>query len=261
MKRLRHFTGGRIIPPVSDERVVVVGDAHLGYAGSGDEEAFQEFLEAVPSLGTRLLVTGDLFDFWFEYRSVIPRRPFRTLARLAALKDRGVAIEVFGGNHDRWGGDFWEKDLGIPFHREGVDLALAGRKAWVHHGDGLVEQKLGGKIIHRVTRNPLTIMVFSLLHPTAGFWLADRLSGALSEGTKTGAVLDAAAEAQQRFARSVLAGRPELQLVLLAHTHRQRLVEMEPGRFYLNAGQWVRDRQYAIITPQEIRTLTWPAQP
>jgi UDP-2,3-diacylglucosamine hydrolase len=242
---------------VSDERVVVVGDAHLGSAGPGDQEAFHDFLAAVPSLGTRLLITGDLFDFWFEYRSVIPRRPFPTLARLAALHDRGIPIEVFGGNHDRWGGDFWSKDLGIPFHREGADLQLAGRRAWVHHGDGLAEQKLGGKIIHRVTRNPLTILVFSLLHPTAGFWLADRLSGTLSEGTKVDAVLDRAAEGQERYARQVLAQRKDVQVVLMAHTHRQRCVEVEPGRFYLNAGQWVRDRQYAVVTATEIRLERW----
>ncbi len=241
--------------------MVVVGDAHLGSAGPGDQEAFHDFLAAVPSLGTRLLITGDLFDFWFEYRSVIPRRPFPTLARLAALRERGIPIEVFGGNHDRWGGDFWSGDLGIPFHREGADLLLAGRRAWVHHGDGLAEQKLGGKIIHAVTRNPLTILVFSLLHPTAGFWLADRLSGTLSEGTKVDAVLDRAAEGQERYARQVLADRKDLQLVLMAHTHRQKLVEVEPGRFYLNAGQWVRDRQYALVSSSEIRLLRWPEKP
>lgn len=241
--------------------MVVVGDAHLGSADGSDEEAFHAFLDAVPSLGTRLLIMGDLFDFWFEYRSVIPRRPFRTLARLAALHERGVPIEVLGGNHDRWGSDFWTRDLGIPFHREGRDLTLAGRTAWVHHGDGLAEQKLGGKIIHRVTRNPLTILVFSLLHPTAGFWLADRLSGGLAEGNRADAALDAAAAAQERFARGVLAGRKELGLVLLAHTHRQRLIEVEPGRFYLNAGQWVKDRQYAVVSSQGIRTLRWPERP
>jgi len=241
--------------------VVVVGDAHLGSAGPGDEEAFHAFLDAVPSFGTRLLITGDLFDFWFEYRSVIPRRPFPTLARLAALHAQGIPIEVFGGNHDRWGGDFWSRDMGIPFHREGADLTLAGRRAWVHHGDGLAEQKLGGKIIHRVTRNPLTILVFGLLHPTVGFWLADRLSGTLSEGSKVEAVLDRAAEGQERYARQVLSDRKDLQVVLMAHTHRQRCVEVEPGRFYLNAGQWVRDRQYAVVGPTAIRLLRWPERP
>ena len=266
MKRLRHFPSSHIIRAVSapnpaPERVVVVGDAHLGSTDPADESALHALLEAIPDLGTRLVLMGDLFDFWFEYRAVIPRRPFHTLARIAALVERGVPVEVFGGNHDRWGSDFWTKDLGVPFHWDGADLALAGRRAWVHHGDGLAEQKLGGKIIHRVTRSPITITVFRALHPDLGFWLADKLSGGLAEANKTGEAMDRAAAAQERFARGVMAERPELQLVILAHTHRQRLLEVGPNRFYLNAGQWMRDRHYAVVTADRIQTLTWPARP
>jgi UDP-2,3-diacylglucosamine hydrolase len=245
---------------VSQERVVVVGDAHLGSADVMDEEAFHEFLEAVPSLGTRLVLMGDLFDFWFEYQAVIPRRPFRTLTRLAVLAERGIPVEVFGGNHDRWGGTFWAEDLKIPFHSDGADLELAGRKAHVAHGDGLAEQRLGGKLIHRITRSRITVGVFRRLHPDLGFKLADRLSGGLAESNRSPEAIEAAADAQEGWARALLDARPELSLVLLAHTHRQRLVEVEPGRFYLNAGQWMRDRCYAMITAEAITPLAWPAR-
>jgi len=246
---------------VSDERVVVVGDAHLGSADLRDEEAFHDLLDAVPGIGNRLIVMGDLFDFWFEYQAVIPRKPFRTLTKLAILAEKGVAVEVFGGNHDRWGGDFWAKDLGIPFNRDGAGMMLAGRQAWAHHGDGLAEQKLGGKLIHRLTRSRVTIGVFSRLHPDLGFRLADRLSGGLAEGNKTPEAMEAAAAAQEKYARALLATRPELAIVLLAHTHRQRMVEVEPSRFYLNAGQWMVDRHYMVITADRIQPLTWPARP
>ena len=239
----------------------MVGDAHLGSADLRDEEAFHEFLDAVPSLASRMIVMGDLFDFWFEYQAVIPRRPFKTLAKLAVLVEKGVAIEVFGGNHDRWGGTFWSEDLGIPFYRDGTGLMVAGRQAWAHHGDGLAEAKLGGKLIHRITRSRLTIGGFSMLHPDLGFKLADRLSGGLAEANKSPASMDAAAAAQERYARALLHERPEVQLVLLAHTHRQRLIEVAPGRFYLNAGQWMVDRHYAVVGPETIWTLTWPGRP
>jgi UDP-2,3-diacylglucosamine hydrolase len=239
----------------------VVGDAHLGSADLRDEEAFHELLDAVPTIGGRLIVMGDLFDFWFEYQAVIPRRPFKTLAKLALLVEKGLTVEVMGGNHDRWGGDFWSEDLGIPFYREGTGMMIAGRQAWAHHGDGLAEAKLGGKLIHRITRSRLTIGGFSKLHPDLGFKLADRLSGGLAEGNKTPEAMDGAADAQERYARGVLTKRPELQLVLLAHTHRQRLLEVEPGRFYLNAGQWMQDRHYAVVGPDRIWTLTWPERP
>lgn len=248
---------------VTTERVVVVGDAHLGSADPADEAAFHEFLAAVPSLGTRLIIMGDLFEFWFEYRRVIPRRAFKTLAKIAAVKEAGVQVEMFGGNHDRWSGwpgNFWS-DLGIPFYPEGRDLELAGRKAWVHHGDGLAEWKLGGKILHKVTRSPITIALWRAIHPDVGFWLIDRLGFLISEKVKTPAALDAAAELQERYARSMLDRRPELQLVLMAHTHRQRLIEVAPGRFYLNAGQWMRDRQYAVVTSASVWVGRWSDQP
>ena len=237
--------------------VVVVGDAHLGSADPGDERAFHAFLRTLPSQAGRLIIMGDLFDFWFEYQAVIPRRPFRTLARLASLVEQGVEVHVIGGNHDRWGGSFWDSDLGIPFHAEGADLDLAGRAAWVVHGDGLTETKLGGRLIHRITRNPLTVGTFRLLPPNLGFWLADRLSGGLAEANRSEETLQRAARAQEAYARALLDRRPELGLVIMAHTHRQRLVEHQPGRFYLNAGQWMVDRHYAVVNDTEIRLMKW----
>ena len=239
--------------------MVVVGDAHLGAADHRDEDAFHEFLDAVPQLGGRLLLMGDLFDFWFEYRAVIPRRPFRTLARLAALKQRGIDIEMVGGNHDRWGGTFWVEDLGIPFSHEGTSPLIAGRRAWVHHGDGLAESTLGGRLIHRITRSPITIGVFRALHPDLGFRLANLLSGSLAD--RSTQMVDDWAAAQETYARALLQRRPEVQLAVMAHTHRQRMVEIEPGRFYLNAGQWMGDRCYAVVTPTDIALLQWPNRP
>ncbi len=240
---------------------MVVGDAHLGSADLRDEEAFHELLDAVPSIGQRLVVMGDIFDFWFEYNAVIPRRPFRTLTKLAMLSDKGIKIEAFGGNHDRWGGTFLTEDLGIPFHPDGADLTLAGRRCWIHHGDGLAEQKLGGKLIHRITRSRITQSVFKALHPDFGFRLADRLSGGLAESNKTPHAMEAAASAQERYVRAVLHQRTEVQLVILAHTHRQKLIEVNPGRFYLNAGQWMVDRHYAVVGPEKIWPLSWPQRP
>jgi UDP-2,3-diacylglucosamine hydrolase len=247
--------------PVSTERVVLVGDAHLGSASLRDEEALHEFLEAVPSIGGRLVLMGDLFDFWFEYRAVIPRRPFKTLTRLAVLRERGVAIDMFGGNHDRWGGSFWAEDLGIAFHGDGADLVLAGRKTHLAHGDGLAEQKLGGKLIHRITRSRITIGTFRALHPDLGFRLADRLSGGLAEANKSDEALAAAAAAQERYATAYLQAHPDVNLIVLAHTHRQRCVEVSPGRFYLNAGQWMGELCYATLTAERIDMLRWPARP
>ena len=239
--------------------MVVVGDAHLGAAADpGDERAFHDFLVAVPDLGTRLLVVGDLFDFWFEYRAVIPRRPFRTVAKLAALVERGIPVDLFGGNHDRWGGAFWRDDLGIAFHAGGADLTLAERRAHVIHGDGLSDVKLGARVLHAVLRSRATTWLFGALHPDRGFALAGRLSDTLGETNRSGAVALAAAAQQEAWARALLDRRPELALVIAGHTHRRTLVEHAPGRWYLNAGQWMVDRAYAIVTAGGVTLHSWP---
>ncbi len=183
-------------------RVLVVADAHLGQVPPAVESAFHRFLEAVPDLGEALLINGDLFDFWFEYGAVIPRRHFATVAKLHALRAKGIAITLVGGNHDRWGGDFLTEDLGIGFHGGEAEILVAGRRAFVAHGDGLTEQHWSAKLMHRVTRHPATVRVFRALHPDLGFWIAHRLSGTLADSTRDPAVLDRAARAQEGLSQS-----------------------------------------------------------
>src|SRR5256712_5288764 len=146
--------GGAAPPPAS--RVVVVADAHLGQVPPAVAVAFHRFLDAVPDLGDALLINGDLFDFWFEYGSVIPRRHFATVAKLHALRARGVPITFVGGNHDRWGGDFLIHDLGIAFHPGEAELDVAGRPRLVAHRDGVTQPDLTAHRNHRVTRHPGT---------------------------------------------------------------------------------------------------------
>ena len=229
-------------------RVIVVADAHLGQVPPATEAAFHAFLDGVPQPGDHLLIAGDLFDFWFEYRAVIPRKHFASVAKLQALRARGVPITFVGGNHDRWGGDFLRKDLGIAFHGGDAELEILGRRAFVAHGDGLTEQHWSGTLMHRVTRHAITIWAFRMLHPTIGFWIADKLSGTLADNTRDRAVLDRAAAAQQAWARDLLARRTDLSLVIMAHTHRPVVDTLPDGRVYLNPGAFLDGGRHAVVT-------------
>jgi UDP-2,3-diacylglucosamine hydrolase len=233
-------------------RVLVVADAHLGQVAPAVETAFHRFLDAVPDLGDALLINGDLFDFWFEYGAVIPRRHFASVARLHALRAKGIAITFVGGNHDRWGGDFLVNDLGIAFYGGEAEVDVAGRRAFVAHGDGLTEQHWSARLMHRVTRHPLTIRVFRALHPDLGFRIAHQLSGRLADNTRDPAVLDRAALAQARFATDLLGHRADLGLVILAHTHRAALERLPDGRAYLNPGAWLDGFRYAVVATDSI---------
>jgi UDP-2,3-diacylglucosamine hydrolase len=233
---------------VPADAVVVVADAHLGSAHPGDADAFFAFLDAVPTLGRHLVINGDLFDFWFEYRWVIPRRAFPALAALSRLRALGVSLTLTGGNHDRWGGSFWTRDLGAAFLPAGGGLNLAGWRSFAHHGDGLTEQHWAASMMHRVTRWRLTSAVFRWVHPDLGMGLVHRMSGRLAESTREGPALDRAAAAQAGWARRYLGDHADVDLVLLSHTHRAALECVAPGRWYLNPGPWMDERRYAVVT-------------
>ena len=241
--------------PTPPERVIVVADAHLGQVPPDTVRAFHRFLDAVPRAPDHLLINGDLFDFWFEYGAVIPRRHFAHVAHLRELLARGVRVTLIGGNHDRWGGPFLTEDLGIAFHADPVELTLAGRRAFVAHGDGLTEQHWSAALTHRILKHRWTISIFRALHPDLGFWIADRLSGTLADNTKDRAVLDRAARAQEAWAGALLDRRPDLSLVVLAHTHRPKLVVRPDGRTYLNPGAFLDGGRYAVVTAGGVELL------
>lgn len=243
--------------PSPPARVVVAADAHLGQVPPAVAAAFHRFLDAVPDLGDALVINGDLFDFWFEYRAVIPRRHFATVAKLAAVRSRGIPIIFVGGNHDRWGGDFLIHDLGIEFHPGEAEMELAGRHSFVAHGDGLTEQHWSAKVMHRVTRHPATIRLFRALHPDLGFWIAHQLSRKLADNTRDKAVLDRAERAQARYAEQLLARRPDLALVILAHTHRPAVAQLPDGRAYLNPGAFLDGGRYAVVTKSGVELKTF----
>jgi UDP-2,3-diacylglucosamine hydrolase len=225
---------------------VIVSDAHLGT--STPPELFLRFLAAVPDLGGHLVVNGDLFDFWFEYRTVIPRRAFPVLSALAALTRAGIRLTVTGGNHDRWGGRFWRDELGAAFHPERAQVELAGWRCAVLHGDGMNETHRAARVLHAVTRWPATAAAFRWLHPDLGLRLVDALSGRLARQTRHGAALDRAAAAQATWARDFLAREPDVDVLVMGHTHRAVLEPVAPGRWYVNPGAWSEGSAYALLT-------------
>lgn len=226
------------------QRVVLVGDAHLGRGNPEAERAFLAFLETVPSLGDGLVVTGDLFEFWFSYHRAVPRRNLAVVAGLVALR-RTMPILLVGGNHDRWGGRFWQDDLGIEFAPGEGRFELGGRPAAVIHGDGITESHWSGRLLHRITRHDATVALFRALHPDLGIWLVDHLSGVLGDRPRTEAEIAGAAAHQEAWARQRIAREPELALLAMGHTHRAASVRVN-GSVYLNPGAWFDGYRYAV---------------
>lgn len=227
--------------------LVVVGDAHLAASSPHVEEALLAFLGSVPSLGDCLLLTGDLFDFWFGYARVIPRHGFHVAAAMAQLRKQ-MPIVMLGGNHDRWSGGFWQHDVGIDFAPHRRTFLIGRRRVLALHGDGLTQARRASNLLHRVVNHPLTAAMYRAIHPDVGIRLVERIAPYLSDGITDERQLAAAVDRQRAWAERTLQVEPELQLLIMAHTHRPALTEPYPGRQYLNSGAWIDGFRYAIAT-------------
>jgi UDP-2,3-diacylglucosamine hydrolase len=250
-----------IFGAVLGETLVVVADAHLGVTPPVTEEALLSFLETVPDLGDCLLVNGDLFDFWFSYARVVPRRGFHVAAALARL-GRRVPIVMVGGNHDRWGGDFWARDIGVRFEPRRATFEVGRRRVAAIHGDGLTEPRLRATLLHRAINHPITAAVFRAIHPELGLRIVDALSPHLGDHTPDAAKLADAAARQREWAAALLARETDLGLVIMGHTHQPALEEISPGQQYLNPGAWFDGFRYAVVggSGAELRRFN-PAAP
>ncbi|NJD11481.1 MAG: UDP-2,3-diacylglucosamine diphosphatase [Gemmatimonadetes bacterium] len=238
----------------------IASDIHLGAVPDGTERAFVAFLEHVGVQGGALLLPGDLFDFWFEYGTVIPGRHFRTLAALASLTDAGVPVTLAGGNHDAWGGAFLRDHVGVTFHDRPFETLLGGRRALVAHGDGLGKGDLKYRLLKAVIRSRPAIWGFRALHPVLGLKLAERMSSTEAKPAETLALAGRAAFLEA-WARARLAADPDLGYVVCGHSHVPAVIEVEPGRYYLNAGAWLDRFSYVRVTDGVPELRWWPASP
>jgi UDP-2,3-diacylglucosamine hydrolase len=227
--------------------VHVVSDIHLGAVPATTERAFRGYLRHVADEASLLLINGDLFDFWFEYRHVILAEHYRVLAALRDVVEAGVPVRFVGGNHDAWAGSFLRDVVGIDLLDGPVTLEIASRRALVAHGDGVGLGDLKYRALKRVIRSRVSIGAFRALHPDLGKRIA-----MLASSTERKAGIDdpgAAFRAMhiREWAVARLRAEPSLDLVLAGHAHEAARLEVEPGRWYVNSGDWLGTFDYVVL--------------
>lgn len=206
------------------------------------------FLDAVPSLGDVLLVTGDLYDFWYTWPRVIPRHAVRTTAALIALARR-MPVAMVGGNHDRWGSGFWDAEAGLAFHSHRLDYQLGAQRLFLLHGDGLHREHLRANLLNRLINSPAVIRAFALVPPGLGFWMADRFQHDPAYAASRPEIVVEGARRQRAIAERLLVDDPGRSAVIMGHTHHAVAEEIFPGRWYLNPGAWLDGHRYGILSP------------
>jgi UDP-2,3-diacylglucosamine hydrolase len=210
------------------------------------EEAFLRWLRHSGEQASRIFLNGDLFDFWFEWGSVVPTGHTRVLGLLAEIVDSGVPVHLMGGNHDWWGGRYLSDEVGLVLHTEEVRLSLAGHDCLVAHGDGLGGGDLGYRMLKWLLRSPSSRRALRWVHPDITTAIARRVSRTDADG-HGGKDAKGRAAALEGWARMRLLQDESLDAVVLGHCHIPNCVEVAPQRFYLNAGDWLHHGTYLVF--------------
>ena len=230
----------------------VISDVHLGHAPESVERALLAYLRSLPGRAGSLLINGDLFEFWFEWKSVVPRSGVRVLGALMDLRDAGMPMTMIAGNHDCWGGDVL-REAGVDFVFGPLEGSVGGWRAHIEHGDGLREQEdRGYRLLRRLLRNRLAIRAFGgILHPD----FASRLAMGSSHTSRTYTSRDQG-RGLRAVASSRLAAANAPELVVYGHSHVATLERIGSG-VYANAGSWLDRPTYLVVTPDDISLREW----
>lgn len=241
---------------MSGRAVYFFSDAHLGTDPAGveasREQRLHRFLASLRDRASSVYIVGDLFDFWFEWRTAIPRRYFATLAELRRLREARVEITYLNGNHDFWLGPFLSEELDLRVSPGPLALTLQGRRLWIHHGDGLIGGDLGYRLLKRVIRSPVSIGLYGLLHPDLGMPLANVCSR-MSRRSRDTRQLDAGRLVREIAAPRFAEGFDAVMIGHFHHAHEHR----EGGRQFMVLGDWIDRFTYAVLRDGVLSLEVW----
>ncbi len=233
-------------------KTIVVSDAHLIVTPAGREnmELLAAFLRGLdPSDVSRVIVLGDLFDFWFEYKHVIFSGYFDVLRAFASLRDAGVELLFVCGNHDFWAGRFLKQHLGFTVYPDPVTLDIDGQRVHLAHGDGINPHDWRYHLYKRLARWRVAVWAFRLLHPDWAMAIAQGVSKGSrtmfspsdpSKGSEVGPL--------RSYAERVLAS-GEADVVLCAHSHHpveEHFPTPDGQGLYINTGDWLWHHTYVV---------------
>jgi UDP-2,3-diacylglucosamine hydrolase len=232
----------------------VFSDTHLGATTSEVERQLLAFLRHVQERAGSVVINGDLFEFWFEWRFVIPRASFRVLAALADLVEARIPVLWVAGNHDCWGGEVLRNDVGVDYHVGPWTGDIAGWQTRIEHGDGLrqVEDRKYRRL-RSVLRHPASIWAFRhLLHPDFG----SRLAAGSSHASRTHQARDGG-RGLREVAMTQLAASPSTDLVIFGHSHVPALERAASGGVYANAGSWMSRPTFLRVDRDLVALMEW----
>lgn len=240
------------------KKIYFISDFHLGAPDHAQslkrEKKIVQFLDRIePELG-QLFIVGDLFDFWYEYKTVVPKGYVRLLGKLASLTDKGIPVHFFVGNHDMWMDGYFEKELNIPVYQEEKRFEFNGKKFLIGHGDGLGPGDHGYKFIKKIFRNPVCKWLFGALHPSWGMGIANYMSrkSRAATGQADEVFLGEENEWLIQYCREALK-KESFDYMIFGHRHLPIDFKLNERSRYINLGDWLRYDSYAVFDGKDLR--------
>jgi UDP-2,3-diacylglucosamine hydrolase len=245
-----------------DKKIYFLSDFHLGapdYEKSlTREKEVVKFLDSIKQDAAEIFIVGDMFDFWYEYKTVIPKGYSRILGKLAEITDSGIKVHFFVGNHDMWMNGYFEKELNIPVYYQPKIFQFNNKSFYIGHGDGLGPGDEGYKFLKKVFRNPICHWLFGILHPSLGMGLANFLSRRSKEktGTSDETFLGEDKEWLIIYCKEVLE-KQYFDYFIFGHRHYPIDFPLNSSSRYINLGDWIRTFTYACFDGNEIELKQW----
>jgi len=245
------------------KRIFLASDLHLGAPDMESslvrEKHFVKWLDTIIDVASDLYLVGDIFDFWFEYKQVVPKGFIRFQGKLAELADRGIQLHIFTGNHDLWYTNYFAEQLGAIIYKKPIFVNLHGKRFYLGHGDGLGPGDYGYKFIKRIFTNPVCKWLFHRLHPNFGIGLASYLSKTSRKQTgHKDAIFHGDKEILYIHSREILSEQTDIQFFVYGHRHIMKDTELEKGVRCIYLGDWIQHFSYLEVTENTVTLKTFP---
>lgn len=241
----------------TNKKIYFASDQHFGAPTAEKskirEQKFISWLDFIKKDAEVLFLLGDLFDFWFEYKKVVPKGFIRVLGKLAELRDSGIQIYFFVGNHDLWMKDYFETELNIPTYHKPQEFIFNNKHFLIGHGDGLGPGDRGYKRMKKMFINPFSKWLYKWLHPDIGVTLAQYLSvkNKLISGAEDVKFLGKDNEWLVHYCNRKLTEK-HYHFFIFGHRHLPMEIQLTKDSKYVNTGDWISHFTYAIFNGEEL---------
>ena len=241
------------------KNVYFLSDAHLGSLAIAhrrtQERRLVNFLDSIKHKAAAVYLLGDMFDFWHEYKYVVPKGFTRFLGKVSELSDLGVEMHFFTGNHDLWCGDYLEKECGLVIHRQTTTTEIYGKVFLLAHGDGLGSSDHKYKLLRKIFHNRLCQKLFASIHPRWGMafglnWAKHSRMKRI-EG-KEPPYMGEDKEELVLYAKDSVKTHPESNYFIFGHRHIELDLMLSRSARLLLLGDWINQFTYAIFDGEHL---------